>query len=200
MVKYVRLTCIIVALVFSCIMLDNYIKPAVTAMCQTKVKIAATQEINNSISQIFTSEEYANIALIEKDSSNRISSVQVDTLKANRLKSQINEYIVDSFNSDRVKNLQIPIGTLVGWSFFNERGFNVPIKVGVASNPDINFESKFESAGINQTKHTLYVNVIMDINIYMKPYTNKVQVVTNIPLTETIIIGNVPEFYFNQTP
>ncbi len=196
-IKYLRAIFALISLVFLFAILDNYIKPVVSSMSQTKVKIVATEEINKAILQAFVSDpKYSNIALIERDSSNRISSVSLDTIKANEIKAKISQTIISSFNSN-IKDLSIPVGTLTGFIFLNERGFYVPLKISFASNPDINFESKFESAGMNQSKHTIYINVTMDINIYIKPYNTKTQVSTNIPVSETIIVGEVPSFYSN---
>ena len=49
--------------------------------------------------------------------------------------------------------------------------------------------------GINQTKHSIYLNVIADISIVMPSRTENFAVATEILVGEFVIVGNVPDTY-----
>lgn len=49
--------------------------------------------------------------------------------------------------------------------------------------------------GINQTKHSLYLNVIADISIVMPSRTENFAVTTDILVCECVLIGKVPDVY-----
>ena len=54
------------------------------------------------------------------------------------------------------------------------------------------YESIFESAGINQTRHKIYLNVNMKIKVIVPFKSEEVEVATQIPISETIIVGKTP--------
>ncbi len=196
--KRLKVAVIVICIIFTFMVLESKMRSMVINMAETKTKIAATQILNDSISKTLNSNErYSELVKIEKDQSNRISSISVDTIKANTLKADINNSTVSALSSDSIKKLSIPIGAFTGSTFLSGFGFNVPVKVLSGGNANINFESKLESAGFNQTKHTLYMNVVMDIAIYIRPYKTKSQLQTNIPISETVIVGEVPQIYAN---
>lgn len=57
--------------------------------------------------------------------------------------------------------------------------------------------SEFESAGINQTIHRLYLDVTCNVNI-LTPYDVIEDSISNeIVLIENIIVGVVPSTYYN---
>ena len=56
---------------------------------------------------------------------------------------------------------------------------------------------EFVEAGINQTLHRIYLEVRCNVNI-LTPYNTFSETVTNqILLTEGVIIGNIPDTYYN---
>ena len=57
------------------------------------------------------------------------------------------------------------------------------------------FSSTFESVGINQTKHSIYLNVIADISIVMPSKTENFAVKTDVLVGEWVIVGTVPDTY-----
>ena len=60
------------------------------------------------------------------------------------------------------------------------------------------FTSTFESVGINQTKHSIYLNVIADISIVMPSRTENFAVPTEILVGESVIVGQVPDAYLQS--
>ena len=58
--------------------------------------------------------------------------------------------------------------------------------------------STFESVGINQTKHSIYLNVIADISIVMPSRTENFAVTTEILVGEFVIVGSVPDTYLQS--
>ena len=49
--------------------------------------------------------------------------------------------------------------------------------------------------GINQTKHSVYLNVIADISIVMPSKTENFAVTTDILVCECVIVGAIPDAY-----
>ena len=57
--------------------------------------------------------------------------------------------------------------------------------------------TEFVEAGINQTLHRIYLEVRCNVNI-LTPYDTISETITNqVLLTEGVIIGNIPDTYYN---
>ena len=57
------------------------------------------------------------------------------------------------------------------------------------------FTSTFDSVGINQTKHSIYLNVIADISIVTPARTENFAVTTEILVGESVLVGKIPDTY-----
>ena len=71
------------------------------------------------------------------------------------------------------------------------------VKVIPASQIYVAVDDKFEQAGINQTRHRIYMQVKTRIKMAVPFMYKDLNVVTTIPMAETIIVGNVPQTYVN---
>lgn len=62
---------------------------------------------------------------------------------------------------------------------------------------ETDLKSEFKDAGINQTMHRIYLEVKCNVNI-LTPYDTITETITNqVLLTEGVIIGNIPNTYYN---
>lgn len=59
------------------------------------------------------------------------------------------------------------------------------------------FKSEFRAAGINQTIHRLYLDVTCKVTI-ITPYDSvEAEIVNQVLMTESVIVGEIPEAYYN---
>ena len=57
--------------------------------------------------------------------------------------------------------------------------------------------SEFQEAGINQTLHRIYLEVRCNVTI-LTPYNTMTETIVNqVLLMEGVIIGNIPDAYYN---
>ena len=61
------------------------------------------------------------------------------------------------------------------------------------------FESMFESAGINQTAHRIYLNVTADVGVVLPFTTRKLRTSQVVMVSENIIIGKIPDVYLETS-
>ena len=93
--------------------------------------------------------------------------------------------------------MKIPIGTLTGNQFLNNRGPKIRIEMQVSSAVYSKIASKFISAGINQTLHQITLSISSDIYFVMPWYRSSGSFQTEFTIAETVIVGKVPEAYTN---
>ena len=72
------------------------------------------------------------------------------------------------------------------------------MKLISVSNVKFEIVSDFVSAGINQTRHSLYFNVFCDVSLITKSKTKKVSDKISVLVYDNLIIGKVPSVFINS--
>ena len=57
------------------------------------------------------------------------------------------------------------------------------------------FKAEFTSAGINQTRHRIYLEAVARVDLVLPNGAQSIAIRAQIPVAESIIIGEVPESY-----
>ena len=139
---------------------------------------------------------YGEMVNIERNPDGTIAAITMNSTYINGYKADISDGCSDKLGDFTETVVPVPVGSIIGGSFFNGRGacFEVPATIYGFAVTDV--ESKFESAGINQTRHTIYLNVEASAHAYMGLCHLNESVDETIILVETIIVGNVPDSYY----
>lgn len=62
-----------------------------------------------------------------------------------------------------------------------------------------NLETKMAEAGINMVLVTVYIRVEVTLRIVIPFATDQTTVVTSIPITNSLVIGDVPDYWYNNS-
>ena len=89
----------------------------------------------------------------------------------------------------------MPLGALSGVEAWAGFGPKIHLKIIPISNVSCKFVSEFEGAGINQTKHSIYLEIVADISIIMPSGTSNFASLTEVLVCESVLVGKVPETY-----
>lgn len=71
------------------------------------------------------------------------------------------------------------------------------VKVVPAGSVSSEFLTEFTSAGINQTRHRIYMQLSATVRIVIPTGAKLVEVLSLAPIAETVIVGNVPDSFVN---
>ena len=139
---------------------------------------------------------YDRIVYFEKDLDGRITALKTNMTEVNRLKTAILNLINDEILALDTSDITIPIGSLLLPEFFSGRGFEIPIQILSIRNSDASFHSYFSEAGINQTLQQLTMDVSVDVSVLVLGKTESFTVTSQVVVAETIIVGQVPDTFF----
>lgn len=172
---------------------DKNILPAVLTIGEEQLKREATEIINETALDIYSNQfDYSDMIIIEKDNDGNITMLRADTVKLNYLSSKLILASNDKFGKLQEMGLEVPLGYMTKNLVFYNLGPKVNIKMTQIGNITSSYESVFESAGINQTRHKIYLNVNMKMKIVVPLNSRDVEVACQIPVAETIIVGKIP--------
>ena len=170
----------------------------IRSLAQTQVINSTSDLINDAIDvQIETGNiQYDRIVYFEKDLDGRITALKTNMSEVNRLKTDILNIINDEILELDTSDIGIPIGSLLLPEVFSGRGFPVPVQILSIRNSDAAFSSAFSQAGINQTLHQLNMQVSVDVAILVLGRSESFTVTSQVVVAETIIVGQVPDTFF----
>jgi sporulation protein YunB len=186
---------IMIMLVYTYYFIEKNIKPTILAMSEIRARLIATQAINDAVRQRTAGESFENLMTIRTDNSGKISLVQANAMEMNRLAAETTTAIQSKIQDISLHALQIPITNIFGSQLFANMGPRINVDILPAGTVYVDFYTDFEEAGINQTRLKIYLVAKTDVQIIAPLVSNKVDVVTHIPVSETIIVGDVPESY-----
>ena len=93
--------------------------------------------------------------------------------------------------------VKIPIINLLGSAILMNHGPAMDVHVTVLSSSYASFRSELSSAGINQTRHQLFLDLNINMSFLLPWRAMDTTVQTEILLSETVIVGEVPNSYMN---
>ena len=157
----------------------------------------ANEVVNSAVDDVFVKEEYQSLAKIMENSSENIKAIETDTAKVNRLKSAIIQSMQKNIDSHKSDTVYVPLGSCSNLYFLAGLGPKVPIRIYPVSIVNADFKESFDSVGINQVKHKLYLDVSMKMSFVGMMFAQYDTVETSVLLNETIIVGDTPTYYGN---
>ncbi len=184
------------AAVFLFIGFQRNVTRVLVSISEATMRASTTVAVNDAVYYTLSDElRYEDLVTVERDSAGEIVSVSANALKINKIARDTASISQSNLKSLSLNGIPIPLGALTGIEAFAGLGPQIPFRIIPVSSVSCDFSSEFESVGINQTKHSIYLHVIADISIVMPSRTENFAVTTEILVGEFVIVGSVPETY-----
>ena len=182
--------------VFLFIGFQRNVTRVLVSISEATMRASTTVAVNDAVYYTLSDElRYEDLVTVERDSEGEIVSVSANALKINKIARDTASISQSNLKSLSLNGIPIPLGALTGIEAFAGLGPQIPFRIIPVSSVSCDFSSEFESVGINQTKHSIYLHVIADISIVMPSRTENFAVTTEILVGEFVIVGSVPETY-----
>ena len=93
------------------------------------------------------------------------------------------------------QSVSVPLGSALGVALLSGMGPDIRVSILPVGAVVTQFSTEFTSAGINQTKHQIVLNIEVYVSILLPGFTADTQVSNAVTVAETIIVGSVPDTY-----
>lgn len=183
--------------VTSSVILQTKVNPLTEELALAKITDAASNVINQAVSQQIDSGDvqYDDLVQLERDNDGNITALTTNMQEMNRLKTQLLTKLDSDIYDISDDEISIPLGNLTGIQLLSGRGGSIPVKIVAVSSSDASFRGEFSDAGINQTIHRIMMDVSLDLIILLPSGTVTDHVATEVCVAETVLLGSVPESY-----
>jgi len=178
------------------VLIDNAVKPTILSISEAKLRAISVNAMNAAVQETIGNEmNYADLISIEKDDTGQIMLVSANAAMMNRLAADTAIAAQEKISNIGEQGISIPIGTIIGGQLLSGRGPSVRVKFEPVGSVTTDFMTEFEDAGINQTRHKIFLILNASVKIVVGNASQRVDISSQVLISETIIIGDVPQSY-----
>ena len=189
----VILILILIALFF---MLENNISQVILDMAYADAYALAVEVLNQGVANVMkTGVSYDDLMQVRMDGNGRITMLQANTICMNQLAAQTALAAQEALSQQENQYIYLPLGAALGVNFLAGSGPELAVKIVPVGSVSTQFATEFESAGINQTRHKIYLALKATVQVVIPTGTRRVDVATQVSIAESIIVGDVPDSF-----
>lgn len=171
--------------------------PVLVASCENAAYSSVTNIVTSEIKKIMQEYTYSDLVTTEKNNNGEIVFLKSNVIVMNEIIAKITQNIQNDIDAQERVTVFINMGTLTGISALRMVGPKFEVELEAAGDCFVDVNSKFESAGINQTIHKIYVDIDAFVKIITPLGSFEKDIKSKVLLTEAIIVGEVPDTYYN---
>lgn len=170
------------------------------SISEATIRSITTVAVNDAIYYTLNDAlRYEDLITIDRDEAGNVMSITTDSLKINRIARDTAYLSQENLNKMSAEGIMVPIGALTGIEALAGFGQKINIKIIPISNVECRFVSKFLEAGINQTLHSLYLEIVSDISIIMPSKSTNLASTIEVLICESVITGKIPDTYLQAS-
>lgn len=178
-------------------LIERRLVETIAAIAQAHAVQAAVDEVNTAVRSHFAASgiDYQDLVEVHKDQEGRIVMMQANAVRINELAAGLALTAEKNLREMDGNSFGIPLGQVTGNRIIAAWGPRIPVQFTPVGAVRVNLGDRFESAGINQTRHRLYLDLDTALRVVVPWQGNEVTVTTRVPLVENIVVGSVPSTY-----
>ena len=174
------------------------LNPIVVRMAEARARQLAVEAINQAAEEMMSpSLRYSDLVNVSTDEQGRVTMLSANTMMMNNLSSRAALTAQRNLAALADQGVSLPLGAALGIDIFSGAGPRFRVSVVPVGSVITRFETAFESAGINQTRHEITLEVSTLMRIVIPAGAKTVMMESTIPVAESIIVGQVPDTYLN---
>ncbi|MDD2628373.1 MAG: sporulation protein YunB [Clostridia bacterium] len=173
------------------------ISPTIRTLSDNRAKAIALKATNEAVMEKISEIKYDNLMHVSVGENGKITGLNADVIEMNKLSVEITNQIQEKLLSLEGTKFGIPIGKALGLSVFSGYGPHIIVKAIPMGNVVVDFKTEFKTEGINQTRHRIYIQVKTSVRMVAPFITEIANCESNITVAETVIVGDIPESYYN---
>ena len=184
------------ALIGAVVFIHTNVTNVLKAIAEASMRSITTVAVNDAVYYTLSDKlRYEDLIAIERVGKGDIQAISSNAFQINRIARDTAYMSQENLNSMSQDGVEVPLGALTGVSAWAGFGPKLHLKIIPISNVSCRFVSKFLDAGINQTKHSIYLEIVADISIIMPTGTSNFASLTEVLVAESVLLGKVPETF-----
>ena len=158
----------------------------VVTNCANRASVKALDELKVT---------YDMLAKISRNNEGLATSVEIDSVTANKIKSHISNEIAKALLGYEKVNVNVPLFAAFGLYHTSLDWPRLKYTVHITTTVLSNFKSNFQSAGINQVLHQILLTIGLECDIAVLGGNTEQFTTTDFIIAQTVIVGAVPDAF-----
>ncbi|UYZ15646.1 sporulation protein YunB [Brevibacillus sp. WF146] len=184
------------------VIVERRIEPTLMLIAAQKTDQMAKLAISDAVTKRLTQQgvDFNDIVVLEKDSDGNILAVNFNFKQYARIVGETTSRIQTRLKEFEEENVvvTVPLGLATKNVFLEHYGPEIPVSFVPVGSVKTRLETGLKQAGINMVLVTVYIWVEVDLRIVIPFATEQRTVTTQIPITEALIVGKVPDYLYNN--
>ncbi len=139
--------------------------------------------------------DYSDFVTITRNEAGEITALSADMARLNLLRAELSAHLLERLEDSQLE-LTVPVGSLLPLEPTWARGPELHLRALALGTASAEFESEFTSAGINQTRHRLWLELSVPVTVLLPGGGEELTVDSRLCVAETVIVGRVPQTWF----
>lgn len=160
----------------------------------------ALETVNRAVQKVVDDDlAYEDLVAVQMDASGKVSMLRANTARMNQIATQTAILAQEELNSIKNQQVAVPLGAAFGVRFLGGFGPRIPVQIVPVGAISTHYETRFETAGINQTRHMIFLTLETTVSLIIPSHSQLVQVNSTVPIAESVIVGGVPDSFVDVT-
>lgn len=185
------LAAVIVAVVF----FQKNVTKILYRLSEASVQSMTVISVNEAVSETLERIDYDSLVTVTHGSDGAVTGISANAQNVNLLAWTTASLSMANLSARSENGIKVPVGAFTGIEFLAGFGPKVTFKIISVSRVSCEFESAFSSAGVNQTRHSVYMDVEATVTVVMPSGSKEISSVTEVLVAESVIVGEVPDVF-----
>lgn len=169
-------------------------------LAKAQASWALNEAIHRAVlEQVAADVSYSDLVKVEKNDQG-VMLLQANTARVMQVTSEATLKIQKALSEIKERKLGIPLGQILGSDLLAAYGPKITFTVIPIGTVRTGLTDSFTSAGINQTRHRIFLQVDAWAEILVPLLKTEVEIQTTVPLADAVIVGPVPDMVFGPWP
>ena len=176
---------------------ESALRPVLAAAARYQVRSQVTAAVEQWAARDLQERgvDYSDFVTITRNEAGEITALSADMARLNLLRAELSAHLLERLEDSQLE-LTVPVGSLLPLEPTWARGPELHLRALALGTASAEFESEFTSAGINQTRHRLWLELSVPVTVLLPGGGEELTVDSRLCVAETVIVGRVPQTWF----
>lgn len=176
---------------------ERALRPVLAAAARYQVRSQVTAAVEQWAARDLQERgvDYSDFVTITRNEAGEITALSADMARLNLLRAELSAHLLERLEDSQLE-LTVPVGSLLPIEPTWARGPELHLRALALGTASAEFESEFTSAGINQTRHRVWLELSVPVTVLLPGGGEELTVDSRLCVAETVIVGQVPQTWF----
>ena len=180
------------------LVLEKNLETVILNLAHARAGAIAVTYMNEAVQEVMQGGvSYEEMMEVKTDSQGRVTLIRANAARMNELAGATALKAQEKLESAEAQSVDVPLGAALGIPFFSAMGPKIQVRILPVSAVTAAFSTEFESAGLNQSRHKIYLSLDATVRLVIPTGAKQAAIGSQILIAESIIVGDVPQSYVN---